>query len=190
MNQPTVYRNTVNQPTMNQLTNYCEPTYCESTYHLPIYCAPTYHLPIYCASIHHASCSPLYHAFNYFYCHTDQVLSSLQPPTLSSSTGIPVVHYVFKFCRCLELFGTMCTKLFGATAPVVVLNRVSQLLLIMSNAAARKIDLWFFYNVTVTLLFFSWRSADGKFFWCLLMRGVKMYLVPSAPGKYGATTVT
>jgi hypothetical protein len=44
-------------------------------------------------------------------------------------------------CRCLlELLGTMCTDLFGATAPVVKANRVGQLLLIMSKAAARKID--------------------------------------------------
>jgi hypothetical protein len=48
---------------------------------------------------------------------------------------------VFKCCRCLDLLGTMlCTNLFGATAPVVVLNRVGRLLLIMSKAAARKID--------------------------------------------------
>jgi hypothetical protein len=52
---------------------------------------------------------------------------------------------VFKFCcRCLELLGTMCTDVFGATAPVVVPNRVGRLLLIMSKAAARKIDFYFF----------------------------------------------
>jgi hypothetical protein len=38
----------------------------------------------------------------------------------------------------------MCTDLFGATAPVVVLNRVGRLLLIMSKAAACKIDFKFF----------------------------------------------
>jgi hypothetical protein len=37
----------------------------------------------------------------------------------------------------------LCTDLFGATAPVVVPNHVGQLLLIMSKAAARKIDFWF-----------------------------------------------
>jgi hypothetical protein len=39
----------------------------------------------------------------------------------------------------------MCTDLFGATAPVVVPNRAGRLLLIMSKAAARKIDFWFFW---------------------------------------------
>jgi hypothetical protein len=132
---------------INHLPIYCEPTYflpiyCEPTYHLPFYCEPTYCLPIYCASIYHAYCSPLYHASTNFYCHIVGVLSSLQPSTLSSSTAIMTM---FKFCcRCLELLGTMCTNLFGATAPVVVPNRVGQLLLIMSKAAARKIDFLFF----------------------------------------------
>ncbi len=38
----------------------------------------------------------------------------------------------------------LCTDLFGATAPVVVPNRVGRLLFIMSKAAARKLD---FYGV-------------------------------------------
>ena len=108
-------------PTMREPT-YHLPIYCEPTYHLPFHCEPTYRLPIYCASIHHAYCSPLYHASTDFYFHTVQVLSSLQPPTLSSSTAIMTAS---KFCcRCLELLGTMCTDLFGATAPVVKPNRV------------------------------------------------------------------